>query len=46
MKGLVDHLVRFENLIKEDAPLNEVLPKLYAKYEERYKGYTIRRLSQ
>ena len=43
MKGLVDHLVRFENLIKEDAPLNEVLPKLYAKYEERYKGYTIRR---
>ncbi|WP_455504908.1 ornithine decarboxylase, partial [Clostridium sp.] len=46
MKGLVDHLVRFENLIKEDAPLNEVLPKLYAKYEERYKGYTIRRLCQ
>ena len=44
MKGLVDHLVRFENLIKEDAPLSEVLPKLYAKYEERYKGYTIRRL--
>ena len=37
MKGLVDHLVRFENLINEDAPLSEVLPKLYAKYEERYK---------
>ena len=46
MKGLVDHLVRFENLIKEDATLSEVLPKLYAKYEERYKGYTIRRLCQ
>ena len=46
MKGLVDHLVRFENLINEDAPLSEVLPKLYAKYEERYKGYTIRRLCQ
>lgn len=46
MKGLVDHLVRFENLIKDDASLNEVLPKLYAKYEERYKGYTIRRLCQ
>ena len=46
MKGLVDHLVRFENLIKEDAPLSEVLPVLYAKYEERYKGYTIRRLCQ
>lgn len=46
MKGLVDHLVRFENLIKDDASLSEVLPKLYAKYEERYKGYTIRRLCQ
>ena len=46
MKGLVDHLVRFENLIKEDASLSEVLPKLYAKYEDRYKGYTIRRLCQ
>lgn len=46
MKGLVDHLARFENLIKEDAPLSEVLPKLYAKYEERYKGYSIRRLCQ
>ncbi len=46
MKGLVDHLVRFENLINEDAPLSEVLPKLYDKYEERYKGYTIRRLCQ
>lgn len=46
MKGLVDHLVRFENLINEDAPLSEVLPKLYAKYEDRYKAYTIRRLCQ
>lgn len=46
MKGLVDHLVRFENLIKEDAALSEVLPKLYARYEERYNGYTIRRLCQ
>ena len=46
MKGLVDHLVRFENLINEDAPLSEVLPKLYSKYEERYEGYTIRRLCQ
>ncbi|MDY3360840.1 MAG: ornithine decarboxylase [Clostridium celatum] len=46
MQGLVDHLVRFESLIKEDAPLSKVLPKLYAKYEERYKGYTIKRLCQ
>ena len=46
MKGLVDHLVRFEKLINEDAQLSEVLPKLYEKYEERYKDYTIRRLCQ
>lgn len=46
MKGLVDHLVRFENLIKDDAPLSEALPRLYKKHEERYKGYTIRRLCQ
>lgn len=46
MKGLVDHLVRFEKLINEDAPLSKVLPKLYAKYESRYKGYTIRHLCQ
>ncbi len=46
MKGLVNHLVRFETFIKEDAPLSEVLPVLYAKYEGRYKGYTIRRLCQ
>ena len=46
MKGLVDHLVRFEKLINEDAPLSKVLPKLYAKYENRYKGYTIRQLCQ
>ena len=31
MKGLVDHLVRFEKLIKEDAPLSEVLPKALCK---------------
>lgn len=46
MKGLVDHLVRFEKLINEDASLSKVLPKLYAKYESRYKGYTIRQLCQ
>ena len=31
----------FEKLINEDAQLSEVLPKLYEKYEERYKDYTI-----
>ncbi|MGL5152206.1 MAG: ornithine decarboxylase [Clostridium sp.] len=46
MKALVDHLVRFENLVLEDEKLQYVLPKLYAKYKDRYEGYTIRRLCQ
>lgn len=46
MQNLVSHLVRFEQLIKEDAPLSQVIPTLYAKNEERYRGYTIRQLCQ
>lgn len=46
MERLVEELVRFEQLVKEDAPLKEVLPYLYRNNEERYKGYTIRRLCQ
>lgn len=41
---LVAELVRFEQLIKEDAPLSEVLPNIYYNNEERYRGYTIRAL--
>ena len=36
----------FEQLIDEDAPMSEVLPSIYNAYEEKYRGYTIRRLSQ
>ncbi|ASW43965.1 ornithine decarboxylase [Clostridium isatidis] len=46
MQNLVSQLVRFEHLIEEDAPLFEVLPSLYEKYESRYQGYTIRQLCQ
>lgn len=43
---LVSHIRRFERLLDADAPLSEVLPSLYAAHEERYRGYTIRRLCQ
>ncbi|NKI73152.1 ornithine decarboxylase [Dickeya sp. CFBP 2040] len=46
MEQLVAALVQFEQLIKQDAPLSEVLPSLYHKYEQRYTGYTLRRLCQ
>lgn len=46
MDDLVAKLVRFEKLIDEDAPMSEVLPSIYKAYQDKYKGYTIRRLCQ
>lgn len=46
MNHLVAELVKFEQIIKDDAPLNDVLPMLYSQYEDRYRGYTIRKLCQ
>ncbi|MFL0252854.1 ornithine decarboxylase [Clostridium neuense] len=46
MNNLVSLLTKFEYLVKEDAPLSEVLPNLCSKHGDRYKGYTIRRLCQ
>ncbi|MCW2486856.1 ornithine decarboxylase [Candidatus Symbiopectobacterium sp. NZEC127] len=46
LSHLVEALVRFETLIARDAPLSEVLPNLYHKYEQRYSGYTLRQLCQ
>ena len=46
MAHLVTQIARFERLLEEDAPLSEVLPSLYAAYEDRYRGYTIRQLCQ
>ncbi|AFJ48559.1 ornithine decarboxylase SpeF [Shimwellia blattae] len=46
LQHLVAQIARFERLLDEDAPLSEVLPALYANNEERYRGYSIRRLCQ
>jgi ornithine decarboxylase len=46
MESLVAQLMRFEELVMEDAPLSQVLPALYKKNINRYAGYTIRRLCQ
>ncbi len=43
---LVSHLVRFEQLLDEDALLVDVLPSVYQRYESHYHGYTLRRLCQ
>ena len=41
---LVDALLAFERLYNEDAPLEEVLPRLTARYPQRYAGYSLRQL--
>ncbi|HYE68476.1 MAG TPA: ornithine decarboxylase, partial [Anaerovoracaceae bacterium] len=46
LKLLVDLLVEFETIMKEDAPLSTVLPDLYRTHQDRYFSYTIRRLCQ
>lgn len=46
MDGLVEQLVKFEELIKKNAPLKEVLPSVYENHIDRYKDYSIRRLCQ
>ena len=40
MEALVAQFVRFEKLVNDDAPLSEVLPTLYNKNIDRYRGYT------
>ena len=46
MDDLVAQLVRFEQLIEQDAPMQDVLPSIYYNNIDTYKGYTIRRLCQ
>jgi ornithine decarboxylase len=46
MMNLVAQLVHFEQAITDDLMMCEVLPTVYAQHEERYAGYTIRRLCQ
>ncbi|MEA9392817.1 ornithine decarboxylase SpeF [Acerihabitans sp. TG2] len=46
MQHLVAQIARFERYVSEDAPLNEVLPTIYANHKQRYQGYGLRRLCQ
>lgn len=46
MDALVDQLVRFEELIECNAPMEEVLPSIYYSHIDKYKGYHIRQLCQ
>lgn len=46
MDALVDQLVRFEELIDRNAPMEEVLPSIYYSHIDKYKGYHIRQLCQ
>ena len=46
MDALVDQLVRFEDLIDDNAPMEEVLPSIYYSHIDKYKGYRIRQLCQ
>ena len=46
MDALVDQLVRFEELINDNAPMEEVLPSIYYSHIDKYKGYHIRQLCQ
>ncbi|WP_237931558.1 ornithine decarboxylase [Buttiauxella sp. S19-1] len=43
---LVAMLARFEQHIEDDTPLVDVLPTIYQKYSQRYRGYTLRQLCQ
>ncbi|BCG10796.1 ornithine decarboxylase [Buttiauxella agrestis] len=46
MAHLVAMLAQFEQHIEDDTPLADVLPTIYQKYSQRYKGYTLRQLCQ
>ena len=46
MAHLVAMLVQFEQHVKQDALLADVLPTIYRKNAARYQGYTLRRLCQ
>ena len=46
MQHLVALLARFEKLIEDDVPMQQVLPSIYQANQERYRGYTIRQLCQ
>lgn len=46
LSNLITLILNFEKLIKADAPMEKVLPRMYKQNEERYRGYTIKQLCQ
>jgi ornithine decarboxylase len=46
MARLVAALVRFEQLLEQDAAFQDALPSLWQKYPQRYRGYGLRQLCQ
>jgi ornithine decarboxylase len=44
LNTLIARLIKFKNLWDADAPLDDVLPTLYAAHSGRYAGYTIRKV--
>lgn len=44
LDNLITKLVKFEELIDNDAPMEKVLPTIFSRYRERYSGYTIKQL--
>ncbi len=46
MDNLITQILKFEELVKADAPLIKVLPHLVSRTGSRYDGYTIRMLCQ
>lgn len=46
MAKLVAKLAQFEQHVEQNALLEDVLPTIYRKYQQRYQGYTLRQLCQ
>jgi ornithine decarboxylase len=46
MQHLVSYLCRFERHLELDSPMEEVLPTVFHKHPEFYRGYTIRQVCQ
>jgi ornithine decarboxylase len=44
LNTLIARLIKFKNLWDADAPLEDVLPTLYAAHSARYAGYTLRKV--
>ena len=46
INNLISRILHFEAFVDNDAPMAKVLPNIYHTYQDKYAGYTIRRLCQ